>query len=258
MGELLVSVVIPVHNGERFLAEAVRSVLAQTLADLEVIVVDDGSTDTSAGIAGSFPSVRCIRLENKGVAAARNEGLRAARAERIAFLDQDDLWLSSKLERQVALLSRDPGSDCAICLEKFFIEPGTERPHWVRGEALETPVVAFEPSALLARRRAFDTVGLFDESYRLASDADWFFRARDLGIAIGVVPELLLLRRIHGDNESHKTLLGNAELRRIAQASLLRKRRLAGKPAEAQARGAVPDNAAGASGQAGGPESTEP
>ncbi len=229
MGEPRVSVVIPVHNGERFLAEAIRSVLAQTLTDLEVVVVDDGSTDGSAAVAASFPGVRCVRRDNRGVAAARNAGLDATRAELVAFLDQDDLWLPTKLECQIAVLDREPAVLCAICREKFFLEAGADCPRWVRKEAFEAPVVAYEPSALLARRRAFEAVGRFDESYTVASDSDWFFRARDLGTAIAVVPELLVLRRIHGGNESRRTELVNAELRRVTLASVQRKRRLAGK-----------------------------
>ena len=103
-----ISVVIPVFNGERFLAEAIESVAAQTLPPEEIIIVDDGSTDASPAIAGSFSKVRLIRQPNTGGAAARNAGIGAARSDLVAFLDQDDLWAPRKLELQAAHVTASP------------------------------------------------------------------------------------------------------------------------------------------------------
>src|SRR4029079_2498347 len=97
----LVSVIVPVYNGERYLREALESVFAQTYRAIEVIVVDDGSPDDSGTIGQSFPEVRYIHQTNQGVAAARNNGIEAARGEFFAFLDQDDLWVPEKLNVQV-------------------------------------------------------------------------------------------------------------------------------------------------------------
>ncbi|MGQ9503351.1 MAG: glycosyltransferase family 2 protein [Thermogutta sp.] len=106
-----ISVVIPVFNGERFLAEAIRSALAQTLPPYEILVVDDGSTDESAELAESFgPPVRVLREENRGEAAARNCGIEAARGDWIAFLDCDDVWKPEKLALQAAFFAN--GTDC--------------------------------------------------------------------------------------------------------------------------------------------------
>src|SRR6185369_6617714 len=100
----LVSVIIPVYNGARYLGAALESVFAQTYREFEVIVVDDGSVDDSGVIAQSFPEVRYIHQANQGVAAARNHGIEAAGGEFFAFLDQDDLWNEDKLKRQVEFL----------------------------------------------------------------------------------------------------------------------------------------------------------
>lgn len=105
----LVSAVVPVHNGERFLAAALDSVLFQDYEPLEVIVVDDGSTDRSAEVASSRP-VRLLRQENAGMAAARNAGIAHASGELVAFIDADDEWLPEAVARQAAVLAKEPSS----------------------------------------------------------------------------------------------------------------------------------------------------
>src|SRR5438067_8321397 len=107
----LVSVITPVYRGERFVAATIQSVLAQTYRDWELVIVDDGSPDDSAGIIDGYlphPQIRFIRQANAGVAAARNTGIANARGEFVALLDQDDLWLPDKLERQLLYLNARP------------------------------------------------------------------------------------------------------------------------------------------------------
>src|SRR5262249_24365681 len=105
----LVSVVMPVYNGEKYLRHSVETVLAQSYWPLELVAVDDGSTDGSAGLLASYGApVRVVRQTNAGVAAARDAGIAAARGELIAFLDQDDWWRPTKVARQVALFRADP------------------------------------------------------------------------------------------------------------------------------------------------------
>ena len=117
MSEALVSCTVPVYNGERFLRDAVSSIIAQSHKAFEVIVVDDGSTDGTSAVARSFPEqVRYVRQENAGPAAARNRGVTEARGRFLAFLDADDLWLPDKLARQIAMLEGDPTIACSVCL----------------------------------------------------------------------------------------------------------------------------------------------
>lgn len=220
----LVSVVIPVYNGERFVGEALASVFAQTYRPIEVVVVDDGSTDDSAAVAASFAEVRVLSQPNGGVAAARNTGIRESRGELVAFLDQDDLWEPRKIEAQVEALRRHPEAQYVLTRDRFVLEPGTPRPKWLRPRNLNGEFVAFEPSAVLVRRAAFVTVGLFDPAYRMASDSDWFFRAKDIGVERLIVEETLVVRRIHRANASSDAATGATELRRIAMASVLRQR----------------------------------
>src|SRR5438132_1599837 len=113
---LCVSVVIPVYNGERYLADAIQSVRDQTYQNFEVIVVDDGSTDGSADVAQRFgEAIRYVHQANGGVCKARNAGIAAARGAYIAFLDQDDLWLPDKLAAQVTYLDSHPEVGAVYC-----------------------------------------------------------------------------------------------------------------------------------------------
>lgn len=115
-----VSVVIPAYNAERFIADALASVQAQSCQPLEIIVVDDGSTDRTAQLVRGFAGVCYLRQDNAGPSRARNAGIRAARGEYIAFLDADDLWLEEKLERQMALAAREPGLGLIVTNVRFL------------------------------------------------------------------------------------------------------------------------------------------
>lgn len=201
MSRPLVSVILPVFNGELFVGEALESVLAQTWSPVELIVVDDGSTDRSAEIARAYP-VSYVRQENRGVAAARNRGIEAAQGELLSFLDQDDVWLRQKLERQVSALTRDPGAGICSCRFEMFLEPGHEIPPWADAGLLDGSYRTAQVGTLLVRRDVFDKVGPFDTSYSAANDTDWFLRTRDLGVRVAVVEEPLQRYRIHSGNAS--------------------------------------------------------
>lgn len=204
-----VSVVIPAYNAEPFLAETLRSVLEQTLAPLEVLVVDDGSTDRTGEIARLFgPPVRCIRQENRGLSGARNTGIREARGELIALLDADDLWLPRKLERQVELLSRNPEALAAFTLTEFIDASGRllrtssapRYPDLVEALLLYSCVVG-PPSAAVIRRVALDRMGLFDGRFSQCADWDMWLRLAEAG-PIVTADEPLVRYRVHAGNMS--------------------------------------------------------
>lgn len=221
----LVSAVIPVHNGERFLPQALRSVLEQDYPRLEAIVVDDGSTDGSAAIARAHPGVRCMSLPNGGVAAARNAGIRASHGELLAFLDQDDAWLSGKLQTQVSYLLDHPDVGYVLARQRIFLEPGTPRPAWLPLELLEHDHVGYFPGTLVARRRVFDHIGLYEPEAPPAESADWFARARDAGIPMAILPHVLLQKRVHDGNQSHDVDKVRKGVLHALKASIDRKRR---------------------------------
>lgn len=220
----LVSAIIPVYNGDRYLAEALESILKQTYQPIEVIAVDDGSTDNSANIARSYKEVRYIYQPNQGVAVARNVGISHARGELIAFLDQDDLWTPNKLSVQVDYLLKHENIGYTLAKMRVFLESGTDRPGWLNKDYLSEDIPAYIVGALVVRKSVLERVGEFNPTYRYGNDSDWFFRAADVGIPMAILPETLLHKRIHGANESHKVQAMTLDLLKVVRSSIHRKR----------------------------------
>jgi glycosyltransferase involved in cell wall biosynthesis len=211
----LVSVVIPAYNTEPFIGSTVSSVLAQTHTELELIVVDDGSTDRTVENASRFPDprLRIITQSNAGVAQARNRGIEASRGLYVALLDADDTWLPHKLSTQIAALTANPTWGAVGGLMHHISSSG--RPLGVAGfpigEAERATVAAarlmpFPLSSILIRREALDEVGPFDESLQRdvpGQVEDLDFVARLAAVAgLGCVPEILGGYRVHKGSAS--------------------------------------------------------
>src|SRR5262245_11394709 len=128
----LVSVIVPVFNGARFLAAALGSILDQDYQPLQIIVVADRSADATAAVANSFPQVIYLRRQHQGLAATRNAGVTLSRGEFLAFLDSDDIWPAAKTTRQVTYLLANPEVDLVVGHLKNFLEPGCSRPSWLK------------------------------------------------------------------------------------------------------------------------------
>ncbi|MFC1550423.1 glycosyltransferase family 2 protein [Candidatus Neomarinimicrobiota bacterium] len=203
MNNKTVTVIIPVFNDETHIAQAIDSVMQQGYEPLEVIVVDDGSDDKTAEIVKSFPLVKYIHQENAGVSAARNTGISQANGEYIAFLDSDDKWLPLKLKKQTEIMEKNERIDLTITKMRVELESGMEWPAWLNEEHYRQDPVGYLPSTLLARKSAFEQIGIFNEKFKHSEDADWFFRAKDAGLQIKIIDEVLLLRLIHPQNRSH-------------------------------------------------------
>jgi glycosyltransferase involved in cell wall biosynthesis len=230
----LVSVVIPAHNAESYLGEAIESVLAQTYAPLETIVVDDGSSDGTAAVAAAFVDVELISQANGGPSAARNRGFAAAAGELVAFHDSDDLMTPDKLEVQIGHLLANPEAGCVLAEQELLIEEGAELPFWVEGSKVPTimpprpPELADEPlvhpMTMVLRRETFERVGGFDESMRAAEDFDWMLRAAEEGIEIARLPHVLLRRRVHPGSLTQDAAASRAGLFRAFKARIERHR----------------------------------
>src|SRR5437764_5560004 len=200
---MTVSLIMPVKNGERFIAEALDSVVAQPHPPDEVVVVDGASTDRSAEIARSYPAVRVIQQRREpGFAGAWNEGVAASRGDILTFLDSDDLWEPTKLERQLDCFRARPEVDYVITRMRFFTGVDGPLPSGFKPELLEGDHEANMPSAVAITRDAFDAVGPFTTDFTIASDIDWFARATDLPLTLDVVPEVLVHKRVHDRNVS--------------------------------------------------------
>jgi len=204
MDRPLVSCIVPVFNGERYLAEALDSILAQQYEPLEIIVADDGSTDGTPAIARSYGDrVRVVRQPNAGAPAARNLGLRSARGELIAFLDSDDLWHREKLARQVARFVARPELEVSVThLQTFWIPELREEAERFRDHPLAQPQPGYVTITMLGRRAVFERVGGFNTSLSVGDPMEWFVRAAEHRTVMELLPDALAYRRLHQRNLS--------------------------------------------------------
>ena len=198
MADPLVTVVMAVFDGERFLAEALESIFAQEFEPFEVVLVDDGSTDGTADIARSFP-LRYAHQENQGPSAARNTGLALARGELIAFADADDLLPPTKLRSQANHLAAHPETGCVLGRQEWIVEEGVEVPRLERDRVFGE-LGGIQLVSAMIRRSVLEALGGFDPEYRYAEDRDLFVRMRENGVKIEVLSEVVLYKRLHGDN----------------------------------------------------------
>jgi glycosyltransferase involved in cell wall biosynthesis len=224
-----VSVIIPVYNRSAELRRAIRSVLAQSYTDFELIVVDDASSENIAAVVADIADsrVRLIRKTvNQGAASARNSGIEAATGRWVAFLDSDDEWLPHKLERQVARLAGRPAG-ARICCSGYVILHIQERrarefrPSDWHGTArqLVWGCNLSPGSTLVAERTCFDEIGLFDVTLRRFEDWDWLLRYLRR-YPISIEPEVLA--RINKDSmPSHNSVLGSLALLRAKHQAAL-------------------------------------
>ncbi len=205
-----VTVVIPAYNSEAFLADAIDSALAQEYdGEIEVIVVDDGSTDGTAVVAGRYPEVTLFSQPNQGPGVARNVAIEAATGEMIAILDSDDLMLPGRLRKQVEHLREHPEEGAVIGLHSVRVAPSVDAPSWLfdleatgaGADAQDSAILGrYVTATMMAWRRTFDEVGLYDPAFRFAEDVDWLIRLMDAGKPVGTLDEALIVRRVHGGN----------------------------------------------------------
>ena len=216
-----VSVIIPVYNGEAFLAEAVESVQRQAYQPLELIIVDDGSTDGTAEVAANLPGhVRYVCQPNHGAPAARNKGLKMARGNVIAFLDADDLWHENKLALQLARLASNPSAEVIVGYSQLLVPTALESKlsKLSKFERFGEPWLFLNLASAVFRTSVFEKVGLFDQELSYADDLDWFMRARELKVQMVVHKEIVLFHRRHKNN-----LTNQKELEQLYQLRMLKK-----------------------------------
>ncbi len=216
MSEPRVSVIVPTHNGAATLGEAVASIRAGG-ANVEIVIVDDGSNDQTPELIASMEGVRAVRQDNAGPAAARNAGLKLATAPRIAFLDDDDIALEGKLRILEALLDEDLTASIAIGLSAFRTCGNPPQD----GE----PLLMYHLGAALFRREVFDRIGAFDPRLRASEDADLFLRARDAGERFATTEKLVQFVRRTGDNMTTGKGLRELGFMEVLKRSLDRRRR---------------------------------
>ncbi len=214
-----ISVVIPVFNGANYVGEAIDSALAQSPVPCEIIVIDDGSTDDTPAVVGTFgPPVRYHRQENRGSSAARNLGAALATGELLAFLDADDLWASDKLALQLAAMAEDSRIDIVFGhVQEFRHNPR-------QGGEAGPAIPGFHPGAMLIRRPAFDRIGGFSEDFQQAEVVEWMARLVERDVAYRMLPETVMYRRIHDSNKGRNNADAKSQYLRILKLHLDRRR----------------------------------
>ncbi len=212
---------MPVFNGQKYIEEAIASVQKQRDCDLELIVVDDGSTDRTPEILQRMTGrVQVVRQDNAGPAAARNAGIRLAEGDWIGFLDADDLWPDDKLSLHLAQLKRAAHAEVVFGWTSAFRLSEDGRKSWEGA-----PHFFLNVGSALVKREVFEKVGLFDESLHYSEDVDWFMRARDKGIQIDFSQDPVLYYRLHPEGISQQRDPGSLQITQVLYKALQRKNR---------------------------------
>jgi glycosyltransferase involved in cell wall biosynthesis len=228
---MYLSVIMPVLNGERYIEEALDSVFGQGISPIEMIVVDDGSTDNTASIlsARSEP-IKVLTTDRAGPAAAKNEGLRIATGDLIAFLDSDDLWTDGTLSKLLHELHASPEREIVMGRCKYLVMPDAGDEH-LKTQFDDDSLYGVTLGAGLYRRSVFDKVGLFNEDLRFSEDVDWLMRVREEKCNLRLVDFVSLIYRRHGNNMTRDKNVRDLGAAKVLKMSLERRRKkgLAGR-----------------------------
>lgn len=225
---MLVSVIMPVKNGENHIAEAIKSVQDQQLHDIELIIINDASTDQTLQIVEASRdhldfSIRLLHAEGIGPAGARNRGLDIAQGEYITFLDHDDLWPQGRLQRHVEFLKENPELGGVIGLVDTQ-GPSEERLR----QAYVTPetTVRFKPNmgACTFTKSALAIAGTFDAELLYGEDTDFIMKTLDHGIKALYLEEVALIYRLHDSNMTFKPIAPRTSFFSLARRSIQRKK----------------------------------
>jgi glycosyltransferase involved in cell wall biosynthesis len=231
----LISCIVPVYNGARFLVETLDNILAQSWHPLEVVVVDDGSTDATGDLLARYADrVLVIRQANAGPSAARNAGIKKAKGDFVAFQDADDLCPPHRLTLQMTHLAKQGNLGFCVAKAQNFWEPEVaDEGRHLAGSARAGPIAGYVTGTLLVRRDVLNLVGPFDPALTHGDSADWFLRADKLGVEGTMLDEVLLFRRLHLNNLS-RVSAGDSrdEFFRLLKRNLEGKRRPTPPPVE--------------------------
>jgi len=202
----LVSCIVPAYNSERFIAEALDSILAQTWRPIEVIVADDGSEDGTLEVVGRYGSaVRVVSQATAGPSTTRNLGLTAATGDFIAFLDADDLWHPEKLSIQMARFEERPDLDISVTHARHFWDDElADEKERLRDHPRSQVIPGYATTTLLAPRAVFRRVGELDPDLWFSDAAEWFVRAEEMGCVRELLADVLVYHRMHRGNISRR------------------------------------------------------
>lgn len=221
-----ISVILSVFNGQNYVREAIDSVLAQDYPSLELVVVDDGSTDGTASILKSYVDrIIVISQDNRGLGAGRNLGIRASNGDYLSFIDHDDCWAANKLSKQMATLLSSGDDPLVFSNVRQFICPALNEEESSKLRVPDKAMPGFIAGTLLLSRSRFNEVGEFFEINQVGEFVDWYLRAQEKNFPIKMIGDVLLHRRIHKTNMGRQpeTYQRQGYLR-ILKAGLVRRR----------------------------------
>jgi glycosyltransferase involved in cell wall biosynthesis len=221
-----VSVIMPAFNAEKYIAEAIHSVLQQTSPAKEIIIVDDGSTDGTREIVEKYSAIRYVHQSNAGVAAALNRGCLLATSNHIAFISADDLWHPDKLQKQTERLSESPHS-LVFGHMMNFVSPDLTPSEAANTSCPKDPMPAYSAGTLLTRIETLNKVGLFNPDFEVGEFVDWYGRAKDLQIDVVMLDDVVSLRRVHNTNHSKTAIRNHKSYAPVLKAMLDRRRAMA-------------------------------
>ena len=222
----LVSCIIPVFDGERFVAESIDSALEQTYDPIEIVVVNDGSTDGTMALLGGYgEQIKVIDQANAGVNAARIRGVEASSGSLLSFLDADDLWLPEKTQIQIERLAARPGAGICTCMiENFWEKELADEAERLRGTKHDGPRMA-SMQGMMISRKVFDRIGGLSTDILHYDEIDILLRAKAESVGIEHVDRVLVRRRIHDKNISRgRGEQGRADLLRLAEQAIALRR----------------------------------
>ncbi len=216
---------MPAYNSERFIGEALSSLYREDYSPLEIIVVDDGSTDGTENIVKGFKEVLYFYQDHSGVSAARNTAIALSKGEFIAFLDSDDIWIPGWMDEAVSYFRTDPGIDYLMGRHESFFEEDFVIPAEIKQVWTDDDIKPHATGVIIARRTCFERIGNFSLSLRISEDVEWLVRASDHGLALKRVSFIMMKKRMHGWNLSITDRSDHKEIRmRIAYDSIRRRR----------------------------------
>ncbi len=222
-----ITVVVPVRNGARYLAPALESLTGQTVAPAAIVVVDDGSSDGSGDLARRA-GAEVVRVGTDaagiGVGAARNAGARHARTDLLAFMDADDVSVPDRFALQRAALAAGPSLDGVLGHVQQFLSPDREGELAGVHEVPPGPMPGWHAGALLIERERFAATGGWSDDVGLHDAFDWFAVARERGLRLLMLDDVVVRRRIHGGNLSLRRADLHARYLRSARAAVLRRK----------------------------------
>lgn len=220
----VISVIIPVFNGENYLTEAIESVLNQTYQALELIIIDDGSTDGTSQIVGEYnEQIIYVLKEHSGIGDTLNRGISKAQGKYIAFLDADDLWVENKLDLQIASINKSD-VDMIFGYIQQFISPELNEKEKLRIYCPDGAIPGYSRDTILIKKKTFIQVGLFSANYRVGEFIDWYMRAQNIGLKSFMLANIVAKRRLHQTNIMRQDYQMKIDYVRILKAGLDRRR----------------------------------